>query len=150
MGKINDTALWFLKELGNNNPIVTLKLYIHPYGPSVLTAQINDEERLPENVKELIKHINEALTLEDIFQTFLNERIPKKRDCDETDRWIIEELELRKAALQIGRLTKYSGFVSALNNFKTENDNYYLSPECKQYYYFGYTEPGFINLYEIE
>lgn len=46
MEKINDTALWFLKELGNNNPIVTLKLYIHPYGSSVLTAQINDEERL--------------------------------------------------------------------------------------------------------
>ncbi len=158
--KFKNTSIWYLKEKEDNKPIATLELYIHPYGPSVRSVIINDEFRLPERIKKIIKlanvdmssaaYKNDNSSLKQIFQAFLNERIPNRKDSNETDQWVMKQLGLRKDALQIGRLTPYCGFIAIKNYFQSEDDDYWIKPEKKQTYYFGYTERGFVNIYEIE
>lgn len=147
MGKI--TSTWVLKEKGNTNPISHMELKITPYGAAVHSILVDDEVRLPANIKNALQETNNFINLEELFQIFLNERIPLKKDCDETDAWIVKQLDLEKDALRTGRLTRYCGFVAVINYFQTNEDNYYVSPIKKQTYFWGFVEKGFSKLYEI-
>lgn len=147
MGKI--TSIWVLKEKGNTNPISHMELKITPYGAAVCKVLVDDVTRLPISIKNILRETNSSFSLEEIFQMFLNERIPLKKDCDETDIWIVQQLDLEKDALRTGRLTRYCGFVAIINYFQTNEDDYYVSPIKKQTYFWGFIEKGFSKLYEI-
>lgn len=147
MGKIDNTSTWQLKEKGNNNPIATLKLCVYPYGVSVRHAVVNDKSRLPDSIAKVLD-LN--VSLEHIFQLFLNDRVPVRKDSYETDKWVMEQLELEKEALSAGRLTNYCGFIGVVNRFQTEKDNYIVSPVETQLYYWGFIAKGFSKLYKIE
>lgn len=149
MGKVKGTSIWQLKKAKDNVPIATLELSISPYGAYVVSAKINCTEKLPENVKATLPLLSKDFTLEQVFQLFLAERAPKKRECEETDLWIAKQLELESDALNVGRLTGYCGFIGVISYFKTNKDDYYVTPVKKQLYYWGFMMRGFTKLYEI-
>lgn len=149
MGKIKDTSTWILKEEEDNNTIATLELFIYPYGAIVKSVVINDEDKLPKKIKDALKNATGNITTKDIFQTFLDERKPDKKECEETDLWIMKQLELTKEALQRGRLTNFCGFISVINYFRSNKDSFYLCPTKQLLFYWGFIEKGFIKLYEI-
>lgn len=149
MGKIKDTSTWILKEKGDDNTIATLELFIYPYGAIVKSVVINDEDKLPKRIKDALKNATGNITTEDILQAFLDERKPAKKEYEKTDLWIMKQLELTKEALQRGRLTNFCGFISVINYFRSNKDNFYLCPTNQLLFYWGFIEKGFIKLYEI-
>lgn len=149
MGEMKNTSTWILKEDGNDNSIATLELFIYPYGTIVESVVINDENKLPKRINAALKNVTDNISAEDVFQAFLNERKPNKKECEETDLWIMEQLELTKEALQRGRLTNFCGFISVINYFRSNKDNFYLCPTKQLLFYWGFIEKGFIKLYEI-
>lgn len=149
MGKIKDISTWILKEKEDNNTIATLELFIYPYGAIVKSVVINDENKLPKRIKDALKNATDNISVEDVFQTFLDERKPDKKECEKTDLWVIEQLELTKEALQRGRLTNSCGFISVINYFRSNKDKFYLCPTKQLLFYWGLIEKGFIKLYEI-
>ena len=149
MGKIKDTSTCILKEKDDNNTIATLELFIYPYGAIIKSVMINDENKLPKRIKDALKNATDDISAEDVFQTFLDERKPDKKECEKADLWVMEQLELTKEALQRGRLTNFCGFISIINYFRSNKDKFYLCPTKQLLFYWGFIEKGFIKLYEI-